>query len=191
MPGSRAIFPLFFVAAIIQVACGQGRQDELQIAEAVAALPIEMREGASVLGYLEASAELTELRTGTNDMVCLADAPGDDRFHVACYHASLEPFMARGRELRAEGKDSPEIAEIREAEILQGTLSFPDHAAALYSVTGGTLNSETGEIEGGRGLQVVYVPYATAETTGLTTSPESGAWLMYPGKPWAHVMISR
>ena len=124
-------------------------------------------------------------------MICLADAPGDDRFHVACYHESLEQFMARGRELRNEGKDSPEMAEIRRTEIESGSLPFPDHPAVFYFVSGGTLNIETGEIEDGRALQVVYTPYATPESTGLTTSPEAGAWLMYPGEPWAHVMITQ
>ncbi len=182
---------LFLLITITQVACGQQKPAEVQIAEAIAALPPDMRDTATVLGYQDSPSEPVELRPGTNGMVCLADAPDDDRFHVACYHESLDPFMARGRALRADGKTAPEIEEIRGAEIEAGTLSFPDHAAALYSVTGGSLNQQTGEIEGGRSLKVVYVAYATTESTGLTTSPEGGVWLMYPGKPWAHVMITR
>ena len=38
-------------------------------------------------------------------MACLANSPGVDRWHVACYHRSLEPFMARGHELRAAGPE--------------------------------------------------------------------------------------
>ena len=30
-------------------------------------------------------------------MICLADDPNESpRWHVACYHKALEPFMARG-----------------------------------------------------------------------------------------------
>jgi hypothetical protein len=37
---------------------------------------------------------------------------------------------------------------------------------------------------------VVYVPYATPESTGLSTTPGTAPWLMYPGTPGAHIMIS-
>ncbi|HKP28651.1 MAG TPA: hypothetical protein VJU15_04585, partial [Gemmatimonadales bacterium] len=73
-----------------------------QIAAAVLALPESMRTSAAVLGYRTAGA-LTELRKGSNGMTCLADDPESPAFHVACYHESLEPFMARGRALRAQG----------------------------------------------------------------------------------------
>ncbi len=55
-----------------------------------------------VWGY-DASKKLVKLREGTNDMICLASNPDGEQFHVACYHKLLEPFMARGRELRAQG----------------------------------------------------------------------------------------
>ena len=72
-----------------------------QVAAAVQAAPAEFRDGAAVLGYNDAR-KLITLREGKNDMVCLADDPSDsERFHVACYHKALEPFMARGRSLRA------------------------------------------------------------------------------------------
>lgn len=186
----RTVF-LTALLTVIQVACGQQKSAETQIAEAIAALPPEMRDAAGVLGYRGLSGTLTTLRTGNNGMICLADDPSDERFHVACYHESLDAFMARGRELRVEGKAQDEILKARQEEIESGALQFPDHPAALYSVSDGSLNPETGEIDGGRSLQVLYVPYATPESTGLTTTPGGGAWLMYPGLPWAHVMISR
>lgn len=83
-----------------------------QIKAAVTPLPESMQEGAKVLGYND-QMELITLREGENDMICLADDPSDDSFHVACYFEKLEPFMKRGRELRREGKDGGEIEEIR------------------------------------------------------------------------------
>jgi len=40
-------------------------------------------------------------------------------------------------------------------------------------------------------LYVIYIPYATVESTGLATSPvsEGAPWLMDAGKPWAHIMV--
>jgi len=38
---------------------------------------------------------------------------------------------------------------------------------------------------------VIYTPGATPESTGLPTTPGPGApWLMFPGTPGAHIMIS-
>jgi hypothetical protein len=184
--------PVIALALGTQVACAQQKAAERQIAEAVAALPSEMREGAAVLGYQRDPNKLVELRNGTNGMICLADHPGDDDFHVACYHESLAAFMARGRELRTEGKNQEEVRRIRGQEIEAGTLQMPDHPAALYSLTGGTLNLQMGEVEGARGLYVVYIPYATEESTGIPATPSrERPWLMFPGTPWAHIMISR
>lgn len=191
MRSSPLVVSLIGLVVAIQIACAQQKPAERQIAEAVSTLPAQMREGAAVLGYRRAD-RLVTLREGTNGMICLADHPGDEEFHVACYHESLEPFMARGRELRTEGKSDAEVTKIRGEDIEAGKLAMPDHPAALYSLTGGTFNAETGEVEGARGLYVLYMPYATEQSTGIPeTASRERPWLMFPGTPWAHVMISR
>jgi hypothetical protein len=164
-----------------------------QIASAVAPLPEEFRESATVLGYLPGRAGLTPLRGGTGAFICLADNPAEARFHVACYHRSLEPFMARGRELRAQGR-AAEVDSIRTAEIRRRRLPMPRHPAALYSLTGAAgsvrVDPATGAVSGARPLYVVYIPFATAESTGLPTQPVPNApWLMFPGTPRAHIMF--
>ncbi len=68
---------------------------EVQIAGAVLAAPVDLRAGAAVLGY-NAQGELVKLREGKNEMICLANDPGNTSFSVACYHRDLEPYMARG-----------------------------------------------------------------------------------------------
>jgi hypothetical protein len=64
---------------------------------------------------------------------------------------------------------------------------------SLYSLTGGAdaWDYTTNTLKSARPLYVVYVPYATVETTGISTSPasEGAPWLMDSGKPWAHIMI--
>jgi hypothetical protein len=125
-------------------------------------------------------------------MICLSDDPGAQGFHVACYHADLDPFMARGRELRKQGLDRVEIAETRAREIEEGRLSMPAHPTALYSLSGpeGCYNAETSSLCESTRLYVVYVPYATPESIGLSTDATRGVpWLMDPGKPWSHIMM--
>ncbi|HTK53614.1 MAG TPA: hypothetical protein VL308_17100, partial [Gemmatimonadaceae bacterium] len=90
------------------VAQGQVLPAAKQIQAAIAAAPAEMRDGAGVWGYNE-SKKLVKLREAKNDMICLASNPDGKQFHVACYHKLLEPFMARGRELRAQGVKDDQV----------------------------------------------------------------------------------
>jgi hypothetical protein len=162
-----------------------------QIANATSPLPDNLNAGATVLGYR--GGELVTLREGSNVMICLADNPAQEGFHAACYHKDLEPFMARGRELRAAGHEAPAIEAARLAEIEAGTLAMPVEPRALYSLSSRQeFDSATGIAPDTRGLYVIYMPYATEESTGISAKPAGDRpWLMYPGKPWAHVMISR
>jgi hypothetical protein len=126
-------------------------------------------------------------------MICLADEPGNDTYHVACYHKSLEPFMAFGRDLSKRGIVDPERDQMREAAVETGTLSMPEAPAAFHSLTGPTSgwNAATSTLEGAARLHTVYVPFATEESTGLPTQPATGSqpWLMFPGNYRAHIMI--
>lgn len=164
-----------------------------QIAAAVLPLPAEMRATARVLGY-DAQRRLVELRKGGGGMTCLADDPADQRTHVACYHDALEPFMARGRALRAQGIKDHEVDPVRYREIDQGTLVMPKGPAMLYSITAtapGAFDVAKGEITGGRRLFVAYIPHATTASTGISTVPKAGEpWLMLPGTPKAHIMFT-
>jgi len=176
-----------------QVGASQEKTDDRLIAEAVSALPEPMRDGAAVMAYR--GEELVVVRKGSNAMICLADDPAQDGWHVACYQKNLEPFMSRGRELRAQGvTERPEIDKVRAAEIESGKLAFPEGPATLYSLFAdeGAFDATTGEAEGAGGLYVIYVPYATEESVGISVvSSRERPWLMFPGKPWAHIMIPR
>jgi len=161
-----------------------------QIAAAVTPLPADRRAGAAVLGY-DASGKLVTLRKGTNEMICLASDPKGKAFHVACYHASMEPFMARGRELRAQGTPEEKVDPTRFAEVKAGKIKMPDHPAMLYQIFGGTFDPATGQANGGRLLYVTYIPFATTASTGLSDKPsESAPWIMFPGTPKAHIMYT-
>ena len=160
-----------------------------QIASAVLAAPKERRAEATVLGY-DAKGELVTLRKGNNDLICLADDPADKAFSVACYHKDLEPFMARGRELTAQGVKGKERHEMRWKEVDAGKVAIPKEPRLLYVLTGSGYDAAAGEVRDSYLRWVVYVPYATPQSTGLTTTPGPGPWLMYPGTAGAHIMIN-
>ena len=89
--------------------------DEALVATALMAAPKENRSGSKVIGYNMAG-EFVTLKEGDNEFICLADDPKKVGFSAACYHKDLEPFMARGRELKSQGKTGKEIFDIREEE---------------------------------------------------------------------------
>jgi hypothetical protein len=164
-----------------------------QITAAVLAAPADQRAEATVLGY-DPSGKLVTLRQGGNPLICLADDPAKEGFSVSCYHRDLEPFMQRGRDLKAEGKSSKEIFDIREAEVKSGKLKMPEQPSTLfvYSAPAENYNTETGKVTEGSFRYVVYIAYATAESTGLPLSPEAPGmpWIMDPGTHRAHIMIN-
>lgn len=160
-----------------------------QIASALLAAPKERRADATVLGYNAQGAVVT-LRQGTNDLICLANDPAGKSFSVACYHKDLEPFMARGRELAAQGVQGKARHEMRWKEVQSGKVVMPREARMLYVLTGSGYDAAKGEVTSSYLRWVVYVPYATPESTGLTTTPGPAPWLMYPGTPGAHIMIN-
>ncbi len=154
------------------------------IEDAVLPLPENLRANATVISINENGDDVI-LRLGTNEQVCLTDNPNLDGFGVACYHKDLEPFMKRGRELRKEGKKFQEIFDTREKEAKSGKLIMPQQATNLVVMSGKDKASAS--------LRwVVYLPFQTAESTGLALKPNfAGApWLMYPGTHAAHIMIS-
>jgi hypothetical protein len=162
--------------------------EDTQIAAAVLAAPAELRDGAAVLGY-NAKGELVTLREGKNEMICLASDPAKTAFNVACYHKELEPYMARGRELVAQKVMGQARNDIRWKEVAEGKLKLPREPRTLYVLTG------TGFVDG-KVIDpylrwVIYVPYATAQSTGLSTKGSDGApWLMSAGTAGAHIMIN-
>ena len=163
---------------------------EKQIAGAVLAAPAELREGAAVIGYNAQGAQVA-LREGRNEMVCLASDPAKTAFNVACYHKDLEPFMARGRELSAQKVTGTKRTEMRFKEIEEGKLPMPREPRTLYVLTGTSFDAATGKVEGAYLRWVIYVPFATPQSTGLSTKASDGApWLMAPGTAGAHIMIN-
>ena len=165
---------------------------EVQIKTALLAAPDESKDKAMVYGY-SPKGEFIVLRKGENEMVCLADDPNQPGLSVACYHKTLDPFMARGRELKKEGKSFQQRFDIRDQEVKDGKLVMPKQPTTLFVFTADKekYNPVTGEVQDGYLRSVVYIPFATAESTGLPTKPMGAGlpWIMDAGTYRAHIMI--
>lgn len=165
---------------------------DIQIKTAVLPAPEADKAGAMVYGYNE-NAEMVVLREGTNNLVCIADNPNNEGISIACYSKELEPFMKRGRELIAQGKDTKEKREIQGAEVAAGKWQMPIVPSMMYVYYGSdkAYNKTTGELGDAQYRYVIYTPFATPQSTGLPIKPhEKGMpWLMDPGTFRAHIMI--
>lgn len=167
------------------------KQDQIDMA--VLAGPEELRANATVMGF-DKEGNLLVLREGSNDLICRSDDPNKQGFECVCYSKNMEPFMARGRELKKSGKSSNEIFDIREKEAKEGMLSMPDKPSTLHILYGknGSFNTTSGVVENANYRYVIYIPWATQETTGLPLKPNGVGhpWLMNPGTHRAHIMVT-
>ncbi len=182
-------FALPILAASIALAA-DAPPKEVQIAGAIQAAPAELRDGAAVLGF-DAQGKRVLIREGKNELICLAADPAKTTFEVDCYHKDLEPFMARGRELNEQKIPNAKRNEIRFKEVEEGKLKMPKEPRTLYVLTGASFDAAAGKVQNAYTRYVIYVPFATAQTTGLSTkSVEGGPWLMGAGTAGAHIMIN-
>jgi hypothetical protein len=192
----RPILTLFFFLFLISISAQEGGIEilpaEIQIKTAVLPAPEEDRMEAMVYGYDE-QGKLVVLREGTNNLVCLCDDPAKEGISVSCYSKKLEPFMARGRELTAEGKNFKEKRDIRGEEIASGKIKMPEEPSMMYIFYGTDENYDksTGDLKDGKFRYVIYTPFATTESTGLPSKPHAPGmpWLMDPGTHRAHIMV--
>jgi hypothetical protein len=189
-------YELTFICALLFVTWTSAQEipsKEIQIKTALLAAPEELKEGAMVYGYDE-KGEFIVLRKGSNDLICLTDDPKAPGFSASCYHKDLDTFMERGRQLKKEGKNAKEIFDIRESEAKSGKLKMPKDGATLFVLTAdeADYNLKTGEVNNSYLRYVVYIPWATSESTGLPLRPSGPAmpWIMDPGTHRAHIMIN-
>jgi len=190
----KTTFPVFTFLLISSLGIAQQiPSKEIQIKTALMAAPDELKAKAAVLGYDE-KGNFIILQKGSNELICITDDPNSPGFNVSCYHKDLEPFMERGRVLKREGKNPQEIFDIREAEAKNGKLKMPKDGATLYVRTADAkdYDPKTGQVKDSYLRYVVYIPWATSESTGLPLRPSGPAmpWIMDPGTHRAHIMIN-
>jgi len=171
-------FPCGLVAQI-----DQKKTAEVQIEEALSALPESLRENVRVDGFDEAG-NPTMLRDGTSHIICHADDPNVRAWTVTCFPKTLQAFVTRSEALTKAGEDTPARVKTLKAEIESGAITMPE-LAALYIRNGNS-------VEIASAVVIVHVPNATAETTGLPTLPTRGSpWLAEAGTVMANIRIAR
>ncbi|MGE0816703.1 MAG: hypothetical protein AB7O28_27230 [Vicinamibacterales bacterium] len=183
---TRYIGALALALALPGVAAAQAPSVDAQIATATKVLPEDLRAGATVVTYDEATGARKVLRQGTNFLEC--QPRGEDGF-ARCYNKIFAPRRDLEAKLRAEKKSDKEIAEAVAAATKAGTLPAPPKAMFSYR--------DYDKPDRIMNLWVVSLPNRTPESVGVSTAPQRNnalkgeglPWMMLPGEPGAHVMI--
>jgi hypothetical protein len=174
------------LAGPFAAAAQQAASADKQIAEAVQILPPDLRAGATVVTYDEATGARKVLREGTNFIECqprMADG------FTRCYSKTLAPRRDFEAKLRAEKKTDEQIQKAVADAVKAGTL--PPAAKGMMSYRGYDKRDRI------QNLWVISLPNATPEAVGVSTASQRDAalegkglpWMMLPGTPGAHIMI--
>ena len=134
-----------------------------------------------MLGY-DSSGALGVLRKGSNEVNCLADNPKERGIlggvlsqGSRAVHGSwprTDTAGLRGREERHR---------IRWKDVDEGRVAMPRGARMLYVLTGKGYDATRDEVDEPYLRWVIYTPYATPESSGISASPGDSPWLMFPG----------
>ena len=169
---------LFALAVLVCPRAAVAQSDADLIIEATAALPEHLRVGATVrIRTSDGSDGL--IREGSNGLVCWPDDPVA-LFCVFCMDASATAYVTELRRIDA-GTDAATVAHVN-AALNDGTIPTPPAGARFYWLRGP-------DRERAKLLIGIWLPDATAASTGLPTERGEGTWLMCPGTRRAHIMI--
>ena len=175
----RTLLAVAFLVAH-PAAYAQTADDEALADQAVLALPAPMRADATVVRFIDG--EEVVLRSGKDEIFCRADDPETSGVNVWCYPRSHAAYARRWFALAATGLPASEVNDRIVAEIEAEELEWPA-LAVNYNLRGPSADTATLNT-------VVYMPYATGESIGLTEDRQyDRPWLMYSGTAFAHVMI--
>lgn len=170
---------IFTLIAVFSANAQDAPTDKL-VEESLLALPVHMREDAAVAYFDEGKRVV--LREGSNGITCQPDDPESPGFAVWCYPESHAAYTKRWYVLAAEGRERAEVDEMIADEIKAKKLEWPP-VAVNYNLRGPSLDTAVP-------LTVVYVPFSTGESIGVTEERQfNRPWLMLAGTAFAHIMI--
>ena len=175
-----AILPVFAVALLVYPAMAVAQPDPDFIAEITAPLPEHLRADATVR-VRESAGSVQLIRQGTNGLTCIRSAQ-PPRVGVTCLDDSALPYIAGFGRLRSEAPSPTAAASRITAALDDGTIPAPPAGARAYMLFGP--DRANAKLTTG-----VFLPDATAASTGLPTERSDSTWLMCPGTKRAHIMM--
>ena len=154
--------------------------DAQLIAEATSPLPKHLQSEARVV-WVGADGSERVLQEGSNGFICFPDAP-EAGFGVACVDEGVLKYLGQVPGLTLDRESTSKRLALIDAGIKNGSITPPVPGSRGYVLSGP-------DGENARLTLAIFLPGATAESTGLSTERSDGTWLMCPGTPDAHIMV--
>jgi hypothetical protein len=177
----RRILPTILAAAVVFGAAttAAAQSKAAKIAQAMAAGPASITKNATIKDWPDKDGKMAVLREGSNGWVCVPSEPQTQylKNDAMCMDPMWQEFMAALIEQRA-----PKITQIGYAYMLTTN--------AWGSNTDMMAKAPTADNQWHKqGPHVMLVYPDAALLAGIPTRPSiSGAYVMAPGTPYAHVM---
>lgn len=176
---TRLIAPVALaLAGLCAVPALHAQTDAEKVAQALAAAPSEVSARATVLDWpAEADADFRVLRQGDNGWTCLPDPPGDTNFEPMCNDAA---WMSWFRAYVSGG--TPDTRRMGISYMLNSRWATSNVDPAATAETPDNM-----WVEGGGHIMII-VP-DPAMLSQYPAEPGPGAYVMWPGTPWVHLMV--
>ena len=165
---------LVLAAAVGMLLPGSSYAQEKAIKSAMSAGPSSLSEHATVMDW-----EMNVLREGTNDWTCLPDRPDTPGNDPWCVNGPWLNFLKAYM-----NQEEPTYTTTGIAYMLMGDSPVSNTDPYATEKT-----SDEDWVEGlGAHLMILVPDHAMLE--GISTDPHNGGpWIMWPGTPYAHLMI--
>ena len=157
---------------------------QADVDKALVAAPSNQKDQATVIKW-KPDFTYDTVKPGTNRLVCYDQSgqPNEQPFSVQCTSLSNLERVAQNMRAEAMGDRKKSEAWLSEQE-KAGTRVKPEYGSMWHSVAGATREQAQ------RHHQMIAVPGATTQSTGLPDNPrQGGAWIMGAGTLTAHVMM--
>ena len=178
---SKLFFPVVMTFLVFSLAQVGARTDEEKITDAMSAGPASISENATILDWPLSEGEIFRvLRKGTNGWVCLPSSPSKvvEGFHNAI--CDDEVWQAWGAAFSAG--DEPVIERVG----ISYSLSWTASGSNTDPHASGPTDNNQWHAYGSH--VAILVPGLNYE--GISTDPHNGGpYVMYPGTPYAHIMV--
>jgi hypothetical protein len=164
-----------------------------EIALARTAAPAPVSRDARV--WVWTGSRYTIADSGRSAVNCYVGRPWDVALEPHCFDEegsrTIFPIQRRRVELYAAGKREAEVEREIADGIANGTLPLPARAALTYMMSGAQqlVNGQGAPVGAWRPHLMVYIPYLTAEASGLPSFVPDVGFVENPGTAFAAVVI--
>ena len=163
---------MLVVSAIATVLATLAHADQAEIQSAISAGPASLTKNATIKNW-----DGKVLREGTNGWTCLPDIPGNGGVDPWCIDQSWANLLDA-----LSNNEKPTYDKVGIGYMLSGD-------APISNITPAGKKEDGDWVEGLKAHLMILVPDPKMYDNISTDPNNGGPWIMWPGTPYAHIMV--